>query len=135
MFNTNEKRSSIKCSTYHALNPEYLCICQAESFESLQSFCDEHKILYMSAVKSAWDKLYKTYPISGGCWLIQNPALIKLQIAAGQKTIIRKPPLFLCSTAELNDATRRSGSATTKSSSRKKFAEVPEQQAYPDPLY
>ena len=117
-----KKKEPVRCSTYHGLNKEYPCICEAQNAESLKAFAEAHDIDLMSLVRSEWEKLYKTYPIEGGCWLVQNPALMSLQAAAGKKIIIRKAPTLLKSDAALKEQLK-------KTDEPKKA----EREAFPDP--
>jgi len=96
-----KKKEPVKCSTYHGLNKEYPCICEAQGFEQLKAFGDAHGISLKGLLRSEWEKLYKTYPTDGGCWLVQNPALITLQMAAGLDTVKRKPGTLFKTAAAL----------------------------------
>lgn len=116
------KKESVRCSTYHGLNKEYPCICEAQGYESLRAFAEAHDINFMTLVRSEWEKLYKTYRPDGSCWLIQNPALITLQMAAGKNEVVRKPPRFFKSATELKKQLEKLEGPTKA-----------EREAFPDP--
>lgn len=116
-----KKKEPVKCSTYHGVNKEYPCICEAQSAESLREFAYAHGISLREIIRSEWGKLFKAYQ-DGECWLIQNPALITLQMEAGQDTVKRKVGTLF-----------QSASALKKELEKTEGPKSAEREAFPDP--